>query len=106
MRSGPGSSSSTAIPLYTARELERQLNDSGAKAIVVLENFAHTLEEVVGRTPVQTVITTELGDLFPTIKGLLTNLVVKYGKKLVPAWQHSPAPWHSTTRSQRAGSCL
>jgi len=74
-------------PLYTGRELERQLNDSGAKAIIVLENFAHTLEEVVERTPVRTVITTELGDLFPTIKGLLTNLVIKYGKKMVPPWR-------------------
>ncbi len=73
-------------PLYTARELEHQLVDSGAKAIVVLENFAHTVEEVVGKTPVRTVITTEIGDLFPPIKALLTNLVVKYGKKMVPAW--------------------
>ena len=73
-------------PLYTARELEYQLKDSGAKVIVVLENFAHTVEEVVGRTPVRTVITTEIGDLFPPIKALLTNLVVKYGKKMVPAW--------------------
>ena len=74
-------------PLYTGRELERQLNDSGAKALIVLENFAHTVEEVVARTPVKTVITTELGDLFPTIKGLLTNLVIKYGKKMVPPWR-------------------
>jgi len=74
-------------PLYTGRELERQLNDSGAKAIIVLENFAHTVEEVVERTPVKTVITTELGDFFPTIKGLLTNLVIKYGKKMVPPWR-------------------
>jgi len=73
-------------PLYTARELEYQLNDSGAKAIVVLENFAHTVEQVVGRTAVRTVITTEIGDLFPPLKALLTNLVVKYGKKMVPAW--------------------
>ena len=74
-------------PLYTGRELEHQLNDSGAKAIVVLENFARTLQEVVARTPVEHVITTEIGDLFPPVKRLLTNLVVKYGKKLVPPWQ-------------------
>ncbi len=74
-------------PLYTGRELERQLIDSGAKAIIVLENFAHTVEEVVERTPVRTVVTTELGDLFPPIKGLLTNLVIKYGKKMVPPWR-------------------
>ena len=74
-------------PLYTGRELEHQLKDSGAKAIVVLENFAKTVQEVVARTPVEHVITTEIGDLFPPVKRLLTNLVVKYGKKLVPPWQ-------------------
>ena len=73
-------------PMYTPRELEHQLNDSGAKAIVVLENFAHTVEAVMGKTPLRTVITTEIGDLFPPIKALLTNLVVKYAKKMVPAW--------------------
>ena len=74
-------------PLYTGRELEHQLKDSGAKAIVVLENFAKTVQEVVARTPVEHVITTEIGDLFPPLKRVLTNLVVKYGKKLVPPWQ-------------------
>jgi len=74
-------------PLYTARELEHQLNDSGATAIVVLENFAHTLQAVVARTGVKTVITTQIGDLFPALKRLLTNLVVKHVKKMVPAWQ-------------------
>ena len=74
-------------PLYTPRELEHQLTDSGAKAIVVLENFAHTVASVVARTPVRTVITTEIGDLFPPVKALLTNLVVKYAKKMVPPWQ-------------------
>jgi long-chain acyl-CoA synthetase len=74
-------------PLYTARELEHQLNDSGATAIVVLENFAHTLEQVLPRTPVKTVITTQIGDLFPAFKRLLTNLVVKHVKKMVPAWR-------------------
>jgi long-chain acyl-CoA synthetase len=74
-------------PLYTPRELEYQLNDSGAKVIVVLENFAHTVEAIVGRTKVRTVITTEIGDLFPPMKALLTNLVVKYAKKMVPAWR-------------------
>ena len=60
-------------PMYTARELEHQLNDSGATAIVVLENFAHTLQEVLAKTPIKTVITTQIGDLFPQPKGLLTN---------------------------------
>ena len=74
-------------PMYTARELEHQLKDSGASTIVVLENFAHTLEEVLGRTPVKTVITTQIGDLFPAPKSLLVNLAVKYVKKMVPSWR-------------------
>ncbi len=74
-------------PLYTPRELERQLVDSGATAIVVLENFARTVQEVVGRTSVRTVVTSEIGDLFPPVKRLLTNLVVKYGRKMVPPWR-------------------
>jgi len=73
-------------PLYTPRELEHQLIDSGAAAIVIIENFAHTLQEVLDKTPVKTVITTELGDLFPFFKRLLVNAVVKYVKKMVPAW--------------------
>ena len=73
-------------PMYTARELEHQLNDSGATVIVVLENFAHTLQEVVAKTSVKTVITTQIGDLFPQPKGLITNVVVKYLKKMVPHW--------------------
>ncbi len=78
-------------PLYTARELKHQLEDSGAKAIVVLENFAHTLQEVIATTKVETVITTEIGDLFPPLKALLTNAVVKYAKKMVPPWRIAAA---------------
>jgi len=90
-------------PLYTGRELEHQLKDSGAKAIVVLENFAHTVQEVVARTPVEHVITTEIGDLFPPLKRLLTNLVVKYGKKLVPPWRIEGAvAWHTALAAGRA----
>jgi long-chain acyl-CoA synthetase len=74
-------------PLYTPRELEHQLKDSGAAAIVVLENFAHTLEQVIGATQVRTVITTQIGDRLPPVKRLLVNAVVKYGKKMVPAWR-------------------
>ncbi len=74
-------------PMYTPRELEHQLNDSGATAIVVLENFAATLQQVVARTKVKTVITTQVGDLFPLVKRVATNLVVKHVKKMVPAWQ-------------------
>ena len=78
-------------PLYTPRELEHQLNDSGAVAIVVLENFAHTLAQVVASTPVRVVVTTQVGDLLPPLKRLLTNVVVKYVKKMVPRWQLSGA---------------
>ena len=76
-------------PLYTARELEHQLKDSGAVAIVVLENFAATVQQVLQSTAVRTVITTQIGDMFPAAKRVLTNLVVKHVKKMVPAW-HIP----------------
>src|SRR5512137_1250470 len=78
-------------PLYTPRELEHQLNDSGALAIVVVENFAHTLAQVIKATPVRTVITTQVGDLLPPLKRLLTNAVVKHVRKLVPPWRLSGA---------------
>jgi long-chain acyl-CoA synthetase len=74
-------------PLYTPRELEHQLNDSGAVAIVVLENFAHTLEQVIRATRVRVVVTTQVGDLLPPLKRVLTNAVVKYVKKMVPRWR-------------------
>ena len=74
-------------PQYTPRELEYQLKDSGATVIVVLENFAHTLEQVIDRVPIKTVITTQVGDLFPPVKALLTNVVVKHVKKMVPSWR-------------------
>ncbi|MBL8251205.1 MAG: long-chain-fatty-acid--CoA ligase [Candidatus Competibacter sp.] len=74
-------------PLYTARELEHQLTDSGAVAIVIVENFAHTLEKVLAKTSVKTVVMTQIGDLFPWPKRPLVNLAVKHLKKLVPAWR-------------------
>jgi long-chain acyl-CoA synthetase len=74
-------------PLYTARELQHQLADSGAKVIVVMENFAHTLQEVLDKTPVKHVITTQIGDLLSGAKRLLVNLVVKHVKKMVPDWR-------------------
>jgi len=73
-------------PLYTPRELEHQLNDSGADAIVVLENFAHTVQEVVGRTRVRHIVTTRVGDLQGFPKSLLVNAAVKYVKRMVPRW--------------------
>ena len=76
-------------PLYTPRELKHQLNDSGAKAIVVVSNFANTLEQVVDQTPVKSVILTGLGDLLSAPKRTLVNFVVKYIKKMVPKY-HLP----------------
>ncbi|WP_058912922.1 long-chain-fatty-acid--CoA ligase FadD [Entomohabitans teleogrylli] len=76
-------------PLYTPRELEHQLNDSGASAIVIVSNFAHTLEKVVDKTQVRHVILTRMGDQLSTAKGTLVNFVVKYIKRLVPKY-HLP----------------
>ena len=74
-------------PMYTPRELQHQLTDSGAKAIVIVENFAHTLEQVRGQTSVEHVITTQIGDLLPVPKRWLVNLVIKKVKKMVPPWR-------------------
>jgi len=71
-------------PLYTARELAHQLQDSGAKCVVILENFAHILEEVVGGTSVEHVVTTGLGDLLSFPMNLVTNFVMRHVKKSVP----------------------
>ncbi len=73
-------------PLYTPRELEHQLKDSGAEAIVIVENFAHVLQQVIARTAVKHVITTGLGDMLGFPKRALVNLVVKHVKRMVPAW--------------------
>ncbi|WP_105265075.1 long-chain-fatty-acid--CoA ligase FadD [Pseudoalteromonas sp. T1lg76] len=74
-------------PLYTARELEHQLNDSEADAIFILANFAHTLEKAIAHTQVKHVIVTEVGDMVGGLKKHLINFVVKYIKKMVPAYQ-------------------
>lgn len=76
-------------PLYTARELEHQLKDSGTKAMLIIENFASTLEKVIDNTSVEHVILTSLGDRLGTVKGALVNCVVKYVKKMVPAFKLS-----------------
>ncbi|RWL85351.1 MAG: long-chain fatty acid--CoA ligase [Mesorhizobium sp.] len=73
-------------PLYTPRELEHQLKDSGAQAIVILENFAGTLQAVIARTPVKHVIVASMGDMLGGLKGAIVNLVVRRVKKMVPAW--------------------
>src|SRR5579872_2800299 len=72
-------------PLYTPRELEHQLKDSGAEAIIVLENFAHTVQQVVSRSAVKHVIVASMGDLLG-LKGVIVNLVVRRLKKMVPAY--------------------
>src|SRR6202045_4354239 len=72
-------------PLYTPRELEHQLKDSGAEAIVVLENFATTVEQVLAKTAVKHVIVGSMGDMLG-LKGVIVNLVVRRGKKMVPAY--------------------
>jgi len=74
-------------PLYTARELEHQLKDSGARAIVIIENFAATLEKCIAQTPVQHVVLASMGDRLGWLKGMLVNCVVRQVKKLVPAFQ-------------------
>ncbi len=73
-------------PQYTARELQRQLLDSGTQAIIVLENFAHTVQEVVAACGVKIVITTRLGDLLVSPRSWITNFVVQHIKHLVPPW--------------------
>ncbi|MEX6678442.1 long-chain-fatty-acid--CoA ligase FadD1 [Pseudomonas sp. W2Oct36] len=76
-------------PLYTAREMEHQFNDSGAKALVCLANMAHLAEKVVPKTGVKHIIVTEVADLLPPLKRLLVNSVIKYVKKMVPPF-HLP----------------
>ena len=73
-------------PLYTPRELEHQLKDSGSEAIVIIENFATTLEKVIAKTGVKHVVVVSMGDLMGFIKGSLVNYVVRHKKKMVPAW--------------------
>ena len=74
-------------PLYTPRELEHQLNDSGASTIVVLENFANTLELVLPRTQIKNIIIASVGEMFGAIKGTLMNFVLRHIKKAVPGYQ-------------------
>src|SRR5437899_428172 len=73
-------------PLYTGRELEHQLKDSGSEAVVILENFAHVLQQVIAKTPVKHVVIAALGDLLGA-KGAIVNFVVRHVKKMVPRWE-------------------
>ncbi len=73
-------------PLFTVRELEHELNDAEAKAILVLDHFAHVLQEALPQTQIKHVMVTKIGDLFPWLRATLVNFVVKHVKKMVPAW--------------------
>lgn len=90
-------------PLYTARELEHQLKDSGARAILILANFANTLEKVLEKTPVEQVIVTEVADMVPFPRNLIINFVVKNVKKMVPAWNiPSAVPFKTALRKGKS----
>lgn len=79
-------------PLYTPRELEHQLNDAGVDTIVILENFANVLQQVIARTAVKHVVLTRIGDLLGAPKSWLVNFAVKHVKKMVPAWKLPVTP--------------
>ena len=93
-------------PLYTARELRHQLKDSGAKAIIVVENFASTVEEVLDDTDVEHVIVTKMGDMLDFPKSMVINLVVKYLKKMVPSYSLPNAISFKTVLSEGANLSL
>jgi long-chain acyl-CoA synthetase len=92
-------------PLYTPRELEHQLKDSGAEAIVILENFATTLEKVLSSVPVKHIVVASLGDMLGA-KGLIVNFVVRNVKKLVPAFNLPGAIRFNTMLSEASGMTL
>lgn len=86
-------------PLYTPRELEHQLKDSGAKAIIMVENFASTLQKVRHNTPIKTVVVTAIGDMLPVPKRHLVNFVIRKVKKMVPPWDIPDAvPFHKALK--------
>ena len=93
-------------PMYTARELRHQLQDSGARAIVIVENFAHVLEKVRGEVPVEEVITTRIGDLLGFPKGFLVNFALKYVKKAIPGFSLPGATRFTDALSGGAGLTL
>jgi long-chain acyl-CoA synthetase len=93
-------------PLYTPRELEHQLRDSGAEAIVILENFAHTLEKVIANTPIKITIIASMGDLLGGLKGSLVNFVVRNIKKMVPAYSLPNAIRFNSVLSEAASMTL
>ena len=89
-------------PLYTPRELEHQLNDSGASTIIVLENFANTLELVLPRTQIKNVIIANIGEMFGALKGTLMNFVIRKIKKMVPEYRIPNAISFQTALTQGA----
>ena len=93
-------------PLYTARELEHQLTDSGAKAIVILENFAHVLQQVLPRTALKHVLVTRVGDLLGWPRGMAVNLVVRYVRKQIPPWRMPGAATFKSALSSGLGQKL
>ena len=93
-------------PLYTARELRHQLIDSGARAIVILENQAHILQKVLDDVPIEHVITTGLGDLLSFVRKTLVNFTVRHVKKLIPEWNIPGAVDFSTVLSQGSSKPL
>lgn len=93
-------------PLYTARELEHQLKDAGAEAIVILENFAHTLEQVRDRLPLRHVLVTSLGEMLGFPKGAIVNFVVRRVKRMVPPWRLSGAVPFSRALQRGAAHAL
>jgi long-chain acyl-CoA synthetase len=91
-------------PLYTPDELEHQLNDAQATGIIVVENFAHTVAEVLAKTGIKHVVVTRISDVFPAPKSLLINLVVKYIKRMVPAWKIANFIWYSDVLAKGAAA--
>jgi len=93
-------------PLYTARELQHQLKDSGTKCIIILENFAHTLEAVISKTDVQHVVTTGVGDLLSWPKSTISNFVLRHIKKAIPAFNISNSTSFNQALRLGAGKAL
>src|SRR3989338_8108179 len=93
-------------PLYTPRELEHQLKDSGAEAIVIIENFATTLQKVIANTPVKHVVVAAMGDLLGGLKGMIVNFVVRKVKNMVPAFSLPGSLRFNDAVAQGAGMTL
>mgnify|MGYP000850398410 CR=1 FL=1 len=89
-------------PLYTAREMKHQFNDAGVKAVVILANYASLLASILPETKIQSVVVTQIGDLFPFPKNIVVNSVVKYVKKMVPAYKIDQA--YTFTQALELGS--